>query len=313
MAVISGKRAVFYTFSALMLLAIIFSWMFFNMSFRVGEDNKLVAFKTSNMNEFISGFDQDMERGLYISGFRALLAANEYISDSYLFVPNATQALVEAMVNGTVCQTNVTMMENSTLGEWLTRLKNEAVKVGIVVNFSRGGIIVNQSEPWKVDFFANVSYNITDTTNTAVFRRNKLVSTKVSIVGLVDPIYTNFTNGQIVMAINITPFEGNYASGQNTTNLKAHISQLLYANSTGPSYLMRLEGNLGNSSVGIESIVNLPDLQAHGLLIHERCSVDYVYFGNASPAIRTINNTYVDWFRLDNGHLAKYQVAGLAS
>jgi hypothetical protein len=312
MAVIAGKKAVFFTFSALFLLAIIFTWMFFSTSQRIGDDSELIKFKTENLNEFVQGFDQDMQRGLYISGFRALLGASDYVSNNNSFIDNSAVRLAEAMVNGTFNGTPVSLMENSTLQEWLTRLKKKAEKVGIIINYSQARIVINQSDHWKVDFFANVSYNITDTTNTAVFRRNKVIMSQVSIIGLIDPIYTVYTMGQIVVAVNSTPYESKYASGQNTTNLKDHINRLLYANSTGPSYLMRLQGNLSNSSVGIESIVHLPDFQAHGLLIYERSSVDYIYFGNTTPTIYKINNTFEDWFRLDSAHLAKYQVAALS-
>ena len=106
--------------------------------------------------------------------------------------------------------------------------------------------------------------------------------------------------------------EGNYVTGTDTTNFKRHIDGLYYANSSaGPSFLMRLEGNLSNSSTGIESIVRLPDLQVQGIPVYERSSVDYIYFGNATPTIYIINNTYESWLRLDDGHLDKYQASSL--
>jgi hypothetical protein len=46
-------------------------------------------------------------------------------------------------------------------------------------------------------------------------------------------------------------------------------------------------------------------------LIYERSSIDYIYFGNTSPTIYKINNTFEDWFRLDAAHLGKYQVTQL--
>ena len=183
--------------------------------------------------------------------------------------------------------------------------------MGILVNFSYENIIINQSSPLDIEYHADILYNVTDLSNTAVFRRTMQISTSIDIVEFKDPVYTVFTNGQIIRAINRTPYEGDYTSGASTTNLQAHINGLFYTNSTGPSYLMRLEGNLGNSSMGIESIVRLPDLQEQGLPVFERSSVDYIYFGNASPTIYTINNTFEDWFRLDEAHLEKYQVEDL--
>ncbi|MFH1181805.1 MAG: hypothetical protein V1702_02510 [Candidatus Woesearchaeota archaeon] len=307
-----GKKAVFFTFSALFMLAIVFTWMFFNTSYRVGEESDLVKFKTSNMNEFVAGFDQDVERGVYIAGFRALISAEGYVSNTKVFLNDSVASLGEAMINGTINGVPAPMMTDSTLLAWLTRIKNAAVGVGIIVNASYVGLEINQSSPWLVDFFANITYNVTDFTNTAVFRRSKIASAQISIIGLRDPVYTVYTNGQIIRAINNTLYEGDYASGTppnlDTTNLKDHINQLMYANSTGPSYLMRLEGNLGDSPMGIESIVRLPDLQGQGLPVYEKSSIDYIYFNTSNPGFCVIKDTFEDWFRLDDAHLAKYQV-----
>jgi hypothetical protein len=303
------KKGIFYTFSALFMLAIIFTWLFFNTSYRVGDDTELVEYKTATMNDFIASFDNDVQRGLYIAGYRALLSAESRISSSYAFLNDSVAAIEEAMINGSIDGAPAGMMGNSTLLEWLNRIKEAAVDVGIVVNVSYSGLLVTQTEPWYVDFYANLSYNITDTTNTAVFSRSISSDARVSIIGMRDPIYTYYTAGQIIRQINNTPYEGFYASGVNTSNLILHINQLRYANSTGPSYLMRLEGALdGTSSAGIESIVRLPDLQEKGFPVYERCSVDYVYFGNTTPTIYRINNTFEDWLRLDDAHLDKYQV-----
>jgi len=305
---ITGKKAVFYTFSAILLLVVIFAELLFETNYQVSDENKVVSVKTASLNAFVLGLEQDIERGLFIAGFRALVAADQFITNSNTFLSDAEAGLEEAMFNGSMEGSSVSIMDESTIPEWLSRIEAEALQVGILVNFSYSNIEINQSTPWDVDYHANVVYNVTDLTNTAVFSRNMHVSSSVNIIEFKDPLYTIFTNGQIIRAINITPYEGNYASGLGTANLKAHINGLFYTNSTGPSYLMRLEGNLGNSSAGIESIVRLPDLQEQELPIFERSSVDYVYFGESNPPIFVINSTFEDWFRLDDAHLAKYQV-----
>lgn len=312
----TGKKAMLYTFSAVLLLIVVFAALFFQTSYRTGEENKVVSIKTANLNAFVRGLDQDIERGLFIAGFRALLAADRFIRDSKSFLNDSRASLREAMVNGTISGNSAAMMSQSTVTEWLSRIKAEAIKMGILVNFSFNAIDINQTSPWKVRYDANVSYNVTDLANTATFSRGKLITTEVSILELKDPLYTIFTNGKIIRAISITPYESNYTPSLNTSNLKAHINGLFYTNSTGPSYLMRLEGNLSDSPAGIpagiEGIVRLPDLQEQGLPVFERSSVDYLYFGNSSAPIFIINNTFEDWFRLDDMHLNKYQAASIA-
>ena len=308
---ITGKKAVFFTFSAILLLAVIFSDLLFESSFQLSDKNKVIGVKTDSLNAFVKGLDQDIERGLFIAGFRALIASEQLIRSSESFLNDSKANIEEAITNGSIEGNPVAMMDQSTISEWVARINSEATRIGILFNFSLNSLEVDQTDPWNVNYYANVSYNITDFTNTASFHRNKIITTNVSIIGLKDPLYTIFTNGLISRAINMTPHEGSYASGLNTSNLQDHINGLFYANSTGPSYLMRLEGNLGDSPAGVESIVRLPDLEDQGLLVFERSSVDYIYFGSTNPIIYVINNTFEDWFRLDDAHLEKYQVAGI--
>jgi len=303
-----AKKGVFFTLSAIILLTVFFAGLLFEISPQISEKNKVISVKTANMNQFVRGLDQDVERGLFIAGFRALLAAEQFVSDNNQFLNNVEDNLKEAMRNGSIDGNSLPMMDQSTIPEWLSRIQTEAIRLGILVNFSEEIIIVNQSSPWVVNYYVNVSYNVTDIGRTATFNRDILIDTEVSIIKLKDPIYTIFTSGRIVRSINSTPYEGNYASGLNITNLQNHINDLLYANSTGPSYLMRLEGNLNNSPMGIESIVFIPDLEDQGLPVFERTSVDYLYFANSGLPFFTINNTFESWFRLDDGHLDKYQV-----
>ena len=295
----------------MLLLAVVFSSLLFQTERQITADINLVSLKTSNLNAFVRNLDEDVERGLFIAAFRALLAADNHISDTNSFLTNSESSLKEAMVNGTIDGLPASMMTQSTLPEWLSRIRTEAIRVGILVNFSDFDIGFNQSSAWAVNFFTNVSYNVTDRSSTATFRRSQFVTTAVNIQGLKDPVHTIFTNGQILRVINETPYEDDYVSGVNTLNLQAHINDLYYAVSSGPSYLMRLEGDLSNSTLGIESIVRLPDLQAQGIPVFERSSVDYIYFSNATPQIFIINNTFEDWFRLDGAHLEKYQVESI--
>lgn len=309
---VRDKTGMFFTISALILLGILFTSLIFQGRYSLSEQGKVIAQKTSSLQNFASGLEKDAERGLFIASFRAVLGAEDTILSTNKFLDDAKAGILEAMTNGTINGTSISGMDKSTLYEWRSRMVSSAAKLGMLLNISFNDLSVNQSSPLNVEFAAIISFNITDTANTATFFKSKRVTTSISIIGFDDPIYAVFTGGRIIRQINITPYEGNYASGLDTTNLKDHINRLYYANSTGPSFLMRLEGNLNNSPsgspIGIESIVKLPDLAEQGLPVYERSSIDYIYFGNATPTIYIINQTFEDWLRLDEDHLYKYQV-----
>jgi len=123
------------------------------------------------------------------------------------------------------------------------------------------------------------------------------------------------TYGRVISIINMTPYENHYVQGYNITNLTRQCEMRYYTNSTGPSYLMRLEGNFSDSPFGIESLVYVEDLIDQDVPLNTGSSVvDYLYLGNRSTGkVCTINNTpsgWTTWFRIDQAHLQKYQAVG---
>ena len=307
-----NSRGMFFTISALILIGVFFASLIFQGTYTLNERDKVVSLKAYSLQNFVSGLEQDAKKGVFIAGYRALLGAEDAVYSRSNFLNDSKASLLEAVMNGTIDGAVVATMNQSTLPAWYSRMNGEAIKLGIIINFSFDNVTVDQSSPWRVDFALAYSYNLTDLTRTATFHKSSTAMASVNIIGFTDPLYTIMTGNKISMTINQTPYEGNYVSGTDTTNLKRHIDGLYYANSSGgPSFLMRFEGNLSNSSAGIESIARLPDLQAQGIPIYDRSSVDYIYFGNTTPTIYKINNTYEDWFRLDDGHLDKYQAYDL--
>ncbi len=303
-----GKRGVFFTFTALLILTVVFMDALYTTRVSYTDQTKATSVRTSTLTTFQSGFEEDVQRGLFIAGFRALLAAEQHVAQQQEFLPNAQDALREAVMNGSINGSTLTTMDESTIKEWLSRLQTEANEVGILVNFTVEVLTINHTTPWEIQYLANVSYNITDVRNTARFTITDEISANVGIIGLRDPLYTIHTHGGVLRTINQTPYEGNYVNGLDTSNLIAHIENKYYTNGTGPSYLMRLEGNTSSSPYGIESFVQLPELEDAGLPVYERSAIDYLYLvGDTSPAF-TINNTYEGWLRIDTDHLEKYQV-----
>jgi len=89
-------------------------------------------------------------------------------------------------------------------------------------------------------------------------------------------------------------------------NLRNFLFDGCYKDSNGPSYLMRLEGNLSNSKNGIESFVNIDELKKSGVHVTNGIScIDYMYFSNNQTTAHKIKGM-PDWFYLDDDHLDDY-------
>ncbi|MFQ5475363.1 MAG: hypothetical protein ACE5DM_06030, partial [Candidatus Nanoarchaeia archaeon] len=115
----------------------------------------------------------------------------------------------------------------------------------------------------------------------------------------------------------ITPYENDYVSGSDVTNLEIHLNSTYYAESdAAPSFMMRFEGDLNSSEYGIESLVDKQEVGTYFPCPAGTTNTDYLYWQCSS--VNTWGVTGMpSWFYLDNqtvdseGRLEKYEVEGL--
>lgn len=300
------KQGVFFTLVGITIVFfLIISLPVFLMQERSQDIQTIVRIRA--MNNFVKDLENDLNRELKISGFRALLGMQEYVSNNGQFLNNSREAFKSALRNGTIEGKSISIMQDSSMQDWITRVRTEASKVNIDLNITLNSLEIQHTSSWSLEVQTNITFLVTDNANIASWHFDKISSIELSIIGLEDPLYTIETYNRIVHLINVTPYENNYVSGTDPTNLMEHTSEGFYSNSSGPSFLMRFEGNLSNSSFGMESLVNIPYLETQGIPTKQKSIVDYIYFSNQTPISHRINNT-PEWFYLDDEHLEKYQV-----
>ena len=150
-------------------------------------------------------------------------------------------------------------------------------------DFTINDVKLNQSNQWSVDIGLDISLDISDKRNTSYWIRNRYLTSTISIVGFEDPLYVVNSRGRVISTIRPTNISNFVVNGK-VDNLLTHMNSSFYiAHNDSPSFLMRLEGNLGNSSMGIESLVNLEEFQQQGLALKDRSIVDYIYFCTKIP------------------------------
>jgi len=302
-----NKRGVFFTLAAItIVLFLILSLPMFLTQER--SQKTAVLSRIRAMNNFVKDVEKDLDRELKISGFRALLGMQEYVASKGSFLNNSREALKSALANGTIETESLSIMQDSSLEDWTEKVRAMASNVNIDLNVTVNSLDIHHTSCWALEVDINVTFLVADRADVASWKFSKVYSVELSILSLEDPLYTISTYNRVVHQINITPYEGSYVSGTDTTNLMEHTTKGFYANSTGPSFLMRFEGNLSNSTFGIESLVYVPYLETQGIPVKQKSVVDYIYFSNESPTFHRINNT-PEWFYLDDEHLEKYQIS----
>ncbi len=80
---------------------------------------------------------------------------------------------------------------------------------------------------------------------------------------------------------------------------------------SGPGILGRLEGNLSERTYGMESFVNIPELQSRDIAVkQDQVSIDYIYFSGQTYTGSPVRGL-PSWFRIDAANAAKYNLTEL--
>ena len=304
------KRGIFYTTAAIALTIVIIVTYSAYSTYSLSDKMDVIQTRIETVNFFLKDVERDINNGAYIAGFRTLLSFNQFIANNGTFIDNINERFKESFLNGTIKQQPLGLMKDSTFTDWANKISTEANKVDIKFNFTVNEVKINHTDPWSVTVGLNLSLDIRDKRNTSYWIRDRYLTQSISIIGFEDPLYIINSKGRVTNTIvksNITQF---VISGK-VDNLLIHANNSWYiAHNDSPSFLMRFEGNLGNSTYGIESLVNLDEFQQQGLTLKDRSVVDYIYFGTKSTTNFRINNT-PEWFKIDQGHLKFYQVENI--
>lgn len=307
----NNKKGIFFTVAAI-VLSVVIILSFTAVEYRLKEKMDVIETRITTMNNFIKDIEQDLQKGVYIASFRAFLGMSQYIASNGTYIDNVENTFNELILNGTINNQKVSLMTDSTFTDWVNKIQLEADKIDIIVNFNVDDVTISQDQPWHVQVDIDIDMEVNDKKQTSSWNMNKNIKTNISIVGLEDPVYVINSHGRIINSIRISPFE-QFATGSNVDNLLTQMNESYYITSNmSPTFLMRMEGNLAGSEIGIESLVNLQEFIDQGLTTKDRSTVDYIYFGNQTTTNYRINGT-PSWFKLDFEHLSVYDVEHLTS
>lgn len=319
-----NKKGMYFTILTISFL-VIFLFFFTTHSYRRLTDKMFVIEnRVLSMNSFLEDVERDLERGLYISSFRAILSLQDYMTTGGVFFEDIDHSFQEAIMNGTINGSEVSLMLGATdsrIVGWIDNIKDQANKLNLDLNISIINFSLFQNDPWHIRIGINVTIILNDTTQIAHWRKDSYIETFIRIEGLEDPLYIVNGLGRFSNLVNKTFYANNYTqfngSEWNVSNFMKHVENSFYdANTNAPSFLMRFENNLSPSPYGIESMINLQKLSSRFTpeemtIYYDKSIVDYVYWSSANPSIYRINFT-PSWYKVDDGHRAKYNVSSIS-
>jgi len=316
-----NKKGVVFVFVAIIFI-IVFIALFTTMNrYQYQDRAEIHISRIETMNGFIKDLGQDLDRAAFISGFRSLIAMEEHLSVTGEFFTNVTEmedAFRELFVNGSINGSAMSILENSTFSEYLSRVSLQAELVGLSVELNVSNVTLYQENPWIVTIGLYGVFNVSDDRDLAWWSYNKSFETAVPIYYLKDPLYTVKTIGRVPNTVRnySVPVEWlvNDTNGD-VSYMSVFINKSYYRESSrAPNFLMRFTNNLSADTNGIESVVNLPLISDQGLsVLTDRSVIDYLYFSSApnnNSDFCTIENLVFspDWFRLDENHYYDYEM-----
>ena len=302
-----NRKAMFFTVSAIILLSLLLISLTF---YSAVQDKNAINKRVDTLNNFIFSTDKDIQRKLYISGFRVIFLFEKRIVEEGSYISDLHGTFQEAFFNGTIYSESQELMNGAMFSDIVQAINEKAGKINADVELSNPNVAISQDDPWEVKITLTGNMQIYDPPNAIFFNRTLNISGIVPVMGFEDPIYLLSTNGKISNKINKSVYS-NFVSGNDVSNLSLHSQNSYYiASIMAPSFLDRLEGNFSANPNGIESLVYLPELSAQGIAVNEKSNVDYIYFSSNNPTSYHIKFMPA-WFRIDNDHLNIYQVSGL--
>ena len=316
-----SKRGVFFTFLAIIFVAVLVLLYTFKQPQQLREEAFILETRVFTMNDVFLDIVEDAERMLYVTTFRSVVAMEDDIANNGEFISNVSTVFNELFLNGSINGTAQQVMANNTFPVWRDHMLAQASKIGVSLSLSAGDTVIEHSSPWSIRTEFDLTVSLRDVTSNASWNVIKPITALVDIDQFEDPVYRLNTVGRIINLVietNITDF----VQGNDTKNLMIHTNNSWYREWTGaPSFLMRLEGRLNESSpYGIESLVDLQELMNAGLAIETKSIVDYIYFSDENPQSCVVEYMPA-WWRIDGlpnaenstSHPYYYEVEGLIS
>ena len=265
-------------------------------------------------NDFVKGFNQDLERAIRIASFRSLIALEEHVALSGSFLNNTEDYFSEIVYNGSINGVPSKLMENSSILVYLERINIIGDRFGLEVDVVVDDISLSQSDPWLVDVVVAANVSVQDKSNLVSWHFSNDYKSEVPIENLRDPLYAVFTQNRFYNTVR--PFPSNLSEGDSATNMESLVGSSYYVESeSAPSFIQRFSNNLTPSSAGIESVVNILLISDQNVPVYEnRVKVDYIYFNNLesdSVCFEEISAEY--YFIIPSNRVSLYEIDDLSS
>jgi len=151
--------------------------------------------RVESMNNMYDSILRDLGKISEIIMRRAISASVSHVVTEGVGLDDAILRLEELALNGTLNETGIPLMENTTFPEWIEKIEVVGVLKGFDINIILQNFEVKPYDSWNLLALIDVSINITDQQGVASLSRSTEIDKLVYLGGLEDPLYPLKTGG----------------------------------------------------------------------------------------------------------------------
>lgn len=293
------RRGFVFSLIALFVLGVIV--LFATSDVEPDRSSRTAVPEVREMNAIVQDIESDVERGLYITGFRSLLAQIEYMVTTGEMLNSTEDTFEEAMLNGTLNGANMNALNGTYFDIWLNKTEQILATRGFGFDYEIVSLNQTHDSYDAVLVQAAIAYNLSDSRGKRAYHRTVSSEAHIPLDGLEDPVYFVKSLGRLTNTINFT----NETDLSTLVSLSENNSRYRPSNKS-PNFLMRLEGNFSPSPYGIESIANGHRFEVQGVTTYNgRSNIDALYFSTIAHDTHCMSGQ-PSWLRLDTDRLSDY-------
>jgi len=298
---LKNKKGMFFSIIVTSIIILILVSMNINYETDINLKNSYTLEYAKDLENFVIDTSNDFERAFYISFYRTILSANEYISQYQEFITR--KDLLSLIVNGTIKNEKINLSANDNLNDWKKSILNLAENYKIDFDFEIIDFNIYQKDLWNLESSLLIVFNFTSENNKINYSFSKFFVTQINIIEFEDPFYNYFGNGRIFSTIYDSKYSFEEIFSNQTIFDEIILNKKYIANLDAPSFLNRLQGNFSSSEFGIMRIINLEDLDIN-MRINSSLA-DYIYWQGEVESY-FLNNSDISWLRLDQENIDYY-------
>ena len=330
MEAMKGKKGFFFTFLSIIAMSLFI--VIFTPQSEVSYKKNSEAIKTRIfvIDNYVLELESNyLEVALRAASYKTILSLVYYVNQTRAPISNLDKSFYEVVRTGNISNplpvpidsiTGKKIMKSNYLMNFTDKIaetSEDALNVNTSIRINNASI--TQVSPWELKSILDV--NITVQSNEGEWKRNNvIVTTSFSIEEVPDPYYLLNLNGGYSNKVKRSSME---FDEWNLTYVREHLRNGTYVHwkdSQAPSFLMRLSGDMSNSTCcGIESLVNpnrltVPDVQESYVDYQfwtstvDDCKEIYNITNPNSPATEKGLWDEFPFFKLDLDHTALYNI-----